>query len=154
MALGSPHGGGGDDTARGLTATIMSQPLGRWLLALAGLVLILAGLVRIGRGWRVDLDRRLSLGDLPAAARQAVIRFGRIGFAAHGVVLGLIGGFLANAAIRFDPSEARGLGGALRTLAEQPYGPWLLGVVALGLVCYGVFEVVRARYRRSTPWGD
>ena len=71
--------------------------------------------------------------------------------AAFGVVFGVIGVFLVQAALQTDPDEARGLGGALDTLARQPFGPYLLGAVALGLVAYGVFMFVMARYRRIEP---
>jgi hypothetical protein len=73
---------------------------------------------------------------------------GQFGLAARGVTLGIIGGFLVHAGITADPTEARGLGGALAVLAQQPYGPWLLGIVALGLVAYGIFCVSQALYRR------
>ncbi len=71
--------------------------------------------------------------------------------AARGVVFGIVGGFLLLAALRTSPGEARGVGGALKALQQQPFGPWLLGVVALGLIAYGIFELVKARYRRITP---
>jgi hypothetical protein len=77
--------------------------------------------------------------DVDLATRR---RFGRkIDFA-------IIGVLLLAAAIWARPEAARGLGGALATLAEQPFGPWLLGVVAVGLAAYGVFLLVEARYRR------
>jgi len=63
-------------------------------------------------------------------------------------VLGLIGGFLLLAALRYNPSEARGLDGALTSLLNRPFGPWLLALVALGLVAYGLYSVFEARYRR------
>ncbi|MFL6257903.1 MAG: DUF1206 domain-containing protein, partial [Pyrinomonadaceae bacterium] len=44
--------------------------------------------------------------------------------------------------------EARGLSGALRALEQRPYGPYVLGAVALGLVAYGLYMFVEARYRR------
>ena len=65
-----------------------------------------------------------------------------------GIVFGVVGTFLVRAALEYDPQEARGLGGALQTLAQQPLGPWLLGAVALGLVAYGLFMLSVARYRR------
>jgi hypothetical protein len=64
------------------------------------------------------------------------------------VTFGIIGGFLIHAGLAADPTEARGLDGALAVLAQQPYGPWLLGVVALGLVAYGLFCLSQALYRR------
>jgi len=67
---------------------------------------------------------------------------------ARGVVFGIIGLFLIQAAWRARAEEARGLGGALRALEQQPYGPYVLGAVALGLVAYGLYMFVEARYRR------
>jgi hypothetical protein len=85
---------------------------------------------------------------MDASTRQWVRRVCRFGMAARGVVFGIIGLFLLLAAWRNNPGEARGLGGALHSLQEQGYGPWLLGVVALGLVAYGGYQFVLARYRR------
>ncbi|MEO0842723.1 MAG: DUF1206 domain-containing protein, partial [Cyanobacteria bacterium J06643_5] len=48
-------------------------------------------------------------------------------------------------------SQVGGLDEALETLAEQPYGPFMLTVVALGLMSYGVYMVVQARYRYLDP---
>ena len=58
-----------------------------------------------------------------------------------------VGTFLAQAAWQVKPEEARGIGGALATLLEQPFGPWLLGAVALGLAAYGLYMLAEARYR-------
>jgi hypothetical protein len=62
-----------------------------------------------------------------------------------------MGIFLMQAALQTDPDKARGLGGALQALVLQPFGPYLLGAVALGLVAYGAFMLVVARYRRIEP---
>jgi hypothetical protein len=67
---------------------------------------------------------------------------------ARGVVFGIIGVFLIQAALNSNASQARGLSGALRALEQQSYGQWVLGVVALGLVAYGLYMFVLARYRR------
>jgi hypothetical protein len=68
------------------------------------------------------------------------------------VVFLLVGAFFLQAAVQADPGEAGGLGEALKTLASQPFGPWLLGLVALGLVAYAAYQFLEARYRRiATP---
>jgi uncharacterized protein DUF1206 len=146
MAMTGP-GPGGDAQARDLTATVMAQPLGRWIVGVTGIVMVIGGALRIRRGWRGDLGPQLRLGELSDAARRAAIRFGRIGFAAQGIVIAIIGAFLVVATVELDPAQARGMGGALAAVAQQPYGRWLLGAMALGLVYYGLFELVRARYR-------
>ena len=66
-------------------------------------------------------------------------------------MFGIVGLFLVLAALQFEPSEAGGLGNALQTLLQQPFGPWILGVVAFGLVSYGLFMLAVARYRWITP---
>jgi hypothetical protein len=83
----------------------------------------------------------------PAEVTWAV-RIGRLGFAARGVVFGIIGLCLLQAARQMEPQQAHGTGGVLALLADSPFGPWLLAVVALGLIAYGVHMLVEARYRR------
>ena len=71
-----------------------------------------------------------------------------MGLAARGIAFLVSGWFLIKSGLQYDPNEARGLGGALEALASQPYGPWLLGLVALGLIAYGAYSFLQARYRK------
>jgi hypothetical protein len=143
-------GGSGDDDAgaRGWTAELMSYPAGQWLVAAVGLGIALYGLHQLYRAFKAKLDKMLALGGLDPAVARWVRYVSRFGMAARGVVFAIIGGFLVTAAVQEDASEARGVAGALRALEQQPYGPWLLGIVALGLIAYGVYEFVKARYRQ------
>ena len=140
--------GGSESQASQSTAEAMSRPFGVWFVALAGIAVAGYGLQQLRHAYRVKLDDQLALGSLSAETRAWVVRVGRAGLAARGVVFAIIGAFLVLAALRGNPGEARGIGGALRTLEEQPFGPWLLGLVAVGLIAYGIYELVRARYRR------
>ena len=146
LALGSGSGGGGspDDW----TARLMAQPFGRWLAVVAGAVIVGAGLYQLYKAYEADFRDELRTGEMSAREKKWATRSGRLGYAARGVVFGVIGVFLVQAALQTNPDEARGLGGALETLARQPLGPYILGAVAIGLVAYGVFMFVMARYRR------
>lgn len=146
LALGS--GGGGGSSPRDWTARLMSQPFGRWLVALVGLGIVAAGLQQFSKAYKAKFREKLNLGQMSATQQQWATRAGRIGFSARGVTFGIIGAFLVIAALREQPRQARGLGGALAALADRPFGPWLLGIVALGLIAYGLFMLVQARYRR------
>jgi hypothetical protein len=64
------------------------------------------------------------------------------------VVFGLVGVFLIRAALDFNPKDAVGLDGALAKLLQQPYGPVLLGIVAVGLIAFALYSWSDARYRR------
>jgi hypothetical protein len=141
-------GGEGGNRYEDWTAQLMAQPLGRWLVGLAGLVVIGVGLWQFYEAYSAHFRKELLLNQLNDQQRGWVIGSGRFGFAARGVVYALIGGFLLQAALQADPNEAGGLGDALAVLAQQPYGPWVLGAVAGGLMAYGLFAVVLARYRR------
>ena len=82
-----------------------------------------------------------------AKARRWGSHIGLVGHLARGVVFTLIGVFVIRAALQYDPKEAIGLDGALQKLASAAYGPYLLGVTAAGLVAYGLYCLVDARYR-------
>ena len=149
LVLGSGGGDGGspDDW----TARLLAQPFGRWLVVIAGVATLGAGLYQFYKAYKADFREELKRGEMSARATTWATRSGRLGYSARGVVFGVIGVFLVRAALQTDPDRARGLGGALETLARQPLGPYLLGTVAVGLVAYGVFMFVMARYRRIQP---
>ncbi|MBY0295277.1 MAG: DUF1206 domain-containing protein [Methylobacterium sp.] len=147
-ALGRRGGGAEDQAARDWTAWLLQQPLGAWLVGGVGAVVIAAGGAFLLKAWRGDVTRFLAL---PVDARPWATRAGRFGYAARGIVFWLIGGFLIVAAIESRSSAVQGLGGALRTLRDQPYGAALLGLTAAGLAAFGAFGLVQARYRRIDP---
>ncbi len=149
LVLGT--GGGNqssDQSAQDWTARLLQQPPGRWLVGLAGLIVIGIGAYQFYRAYKAEFREKLKLHEMSAAEQTWTVRIGRFGFAARGVVFAIIGSFLIVAALQEQAEQARGLGGALDTLAGQSSGSLLLGVVALGLVAYGVFMLVQARYRR------
>ncbi len=149
LSGGGPSGGSGSGSggAQDWTATLMQQPFGRWIVGLGGLAVIGYGLYQLYKAATVDFSDKFKTEEMSEAERKAARVAGQTGLGARGVVFGLVGGFVLYAALSADPSEARGLGGALDTLAAQPFGPWLLGAVALGLAAYGVYCWINARYR-------
>jgi Domain of Unknown Function (DUF1206) len=144
---GSGSSGGGGVQEQEATAGVFDLPLGRELVFAA------AGGFLVAAGWNVfkalggKLEKHVRGQGLSERARKTVLAVGAIGHLARGVVFGLIGVFLAKAALEFDPNEARGLDGSLYELARQPYGPALLAVVAVGLGAFALWCWVQARYR-------
>lgn len=139
---------GGGDAARSWTAQLMSRPAGAWLVGIVGAIVIGVGLYQFYHAFSAKFREELLLGRMGPAEEEWLTRLGRFGYAARGVVFGLVGLFLVVAARQAEPGAARGLGGALATLARQRSGSWLLGVVAAGLVAYGALMLAEARYRR------
>ncbi|WP_249033834.1 DUF1206 domain-containing protein [Kocuria rosea] len=153
-AIGAVFGtyalGGTSDSSgstQSLSARLMAHPAGTVLLIAVGLGLVVAGAFFVHRG--VTRSFRENLKSLPpGTAGRAVMWLGTAGYAAKGVALAVLGVLVVVATVRSDPEQSSGLDGALKALQEQPFGAWILGAVALGLICYGVFMVVRARYQR------
>lgn len=153
-AIGAVFGtyalGGTSDSSgstQSLSARLMAHPAGTVLLIAVGLGLVVAGAFFVHRG--VTRSFRENLKSLPPGRPgRAVMWLGTAGYAAKGVALAVLGVLVVVATVRSDPEQSSGLDGALKALQEQPFGAWILGAVALGLICYGVFMVVRARYQR------
>jgi hypothetical protein len=141
---GSSSSGGGQKQA----ATVLSWPGGQFLVGLAALVIIGVGLYYIHDGWTADFTKELKVGEMSPKARKAVIALGRFGRVAQGIVFCTIGVLVMIAAVTYDPDKAKGLDGALKTLAGEPYGKWLLVFIALGLLAYGVYGLAEAKLRR------
>lgn len=130
-----------------LTARVMGHAGGRLLIGVAGVALAGVGVFLAREAWtRAFLDH-LDFQGAPRAA-AVVEKLGVIGGLARAAIFVLAGILLVDAAIRFDPADAEGIDGTLRTFTRTPLGPALLVVVALGLVTFGVFSWCEARWRR------
>ena len=141
---GESNGGGTEDRAE----TLLGLPGGRWIVAALAVALLGYGAYQFVRAYRASFMDNFRLEGAAARRRDLVRRAGQWGLAARGVVYLLIGGFMAQAALRSDADEAGGLDQALAALQQQSYGPWLLALVAVGFVMYGIYCWVNAAYRR------
>lgn len=130
--------------SREVTATLLAVPLGVVVLFIAGLVLLgAAGYF----GYRGFTQSFLGKDAQPLPSVHSWVKIiGSVGYVAKGVALAVLGVLVLVATVRHDPQQQSGLDGALKSLAAQPFGGWLLGAVALGLACYGVYSAARARY--------
>jgi hypothetical protein len=135
------------NAAQHWSGVLMSKPYGVWLVGIGGLLFAGYGIGRMYHAFKAKLDDQLRLSQLAADRRRWIIHTCRFGIAARGVVFVLIGIFLVQAARHAQPSEAKDFGQSLGEVQKQPFGPILLAIVAAGLLAYGLYELVRARYR-------
>lgn len=147
LAARTASGGGGSGGGQEAAAGVLGWPGGQFIVGLVGLGIVAVAAVKIKHGWE---KKFLEDMDLPSdqRARQLVERLGQVGSVAKGIALGLIGALVVVAAVQFDPSKANGLDPALKSLADQPFGMFLLAAVAVGLAAYGVFCFFDAKYHR------
>jgi hypothetical protein len=95
--------------------------------------------------------KKLELFKMEEEEKRWAIQVGRIGLIGRGLLIIMVGGFLVDAAFRYNPEKAGGLGDILSEVARQPYGAWMLGGVALGLVAYGMYSLILVRYAATSP---
>ena len=141
VALGS--GKSSEQQTENFTATLMSNPAGRWLVAVIGLVVLGIAGYHVYKGWTKKF-----LGDLQEHPGSWAVRAGQVGYIAKGVALVVVGFFFLVAAWTADPKKTQGLDGALKTLKDAPAGQLLLTLVALGIAAYGIYSFARAKYAR------
>jgi hypothetical protein len=134
------------DQMRDWTATAFGWPGGELLVWGTALGIGGYGVYQLYRAYVSKLSSQLRLGELGPSTRHWVVAVSRFGIAARGIVFCFIGFFLARAAGMHDATEAGGVRKSLAWIAD--IGRWPFVVVALGLVAYGVYELVNARYRR------
>lgn len=143
--------GSSEQDHKSRTAQLMQLPFGWVIVGLVGVGFIGFGLYQMYKGYKRKFLKRLESGAMDQTEKRWATRLGQIGLAARGVVFCIIGYFLIQAALDYNPREVRGLGGALQAIAAQPYGKALLGIVAAGLVVYGIYMLVEAKYHHIRP---
>jgi hypothetical protein len=144
IVAGSDSGGSEEDTA---TSWMLDLPLGRWIVGAVGAAVVGAGVWNAYRAVTRQFLDDMKTRKMSKNEERWYTAVGVFGHLARAVVFALVGIFLIRAAYQYDPDEAIGLDGALAKLAGEPAGPFLLGAVAFGLLAYGLFCFVQARYR-------
>jgi hypothetical protein len=146
-ALGVGQPTSSDKQSQDLTAMALKHSGGRWLVIVAGVVVVGAGLYVMYRAFKLKFLKKLELGSASPGMRKAVTRLGQIGGIARGTVFATIGVFLVIAGKDANAKQAKGIDSALRALSHTPLGPVLLVVVALGLATFGVYSWCEAKWR-------
>ena len=135
-------------SSQNTTSQLMNSSGGRWLVGLIGLVIVGVGIGLCWYGLTKRFERHLNTAQMSPTVRKTTRRLGMFGYPAKGVAYGIFGALVVAAAITYDARKARGLDGALKTLAAHNWGVWLLVLIALGFAAFGVYCFSQARYRR------
>lgn len=147
-------GGNVDDPKEDLLAQAMGNPVGNILGGIVGLAIVGVALYQFYGAFTAGFSRYLDLRSSSKAMSVVVKSLGRFGLFWRGVVFALIGGFMIVGAFQSDPSEVMGLNEMFLMIGRQYYGFWLIGAMAAGLIAYGLFVMLKARYRYVMPVDD
>lgn len=128
----------------GITRTLLGMPGGEALVVLTGLAVGAVGAFSIWSGVSRDF-----LVDLARRPGRTLVVVGVVGFVMRGIAFGLVGLLFVIAARTHRSEESTGIDGALHYLQRVPLGQYALAVISVGLICFGVYLVLRARHLRA-----
>jgi len=129
-------------------ASLMSGPFGKVLVVVFGLAWIGMGAGQLVTAYVAHFTRDLKTGTMSAQEIKTATWVGRLGFAARGIVFALIGVIILQTAFAVGAKQAQGFDGALAALAHAPYGEILLGAVAIGLILFGAYSAMCAKWNK------
>lgn len=135
------------ESTRDFTASMMGSPFGTFVILAVGGTVFGIGVYFVFKG--ILRKFRPELRHFEDTHRGALIEvLGVIGHVAKGIALILVGILFVAAVITHDATRSTGLDGSLKALTDHPFGTPLLVTVAVGLICYGIFALVRAKFGR------
>ncbi|MFZ0266290.1 DUF1206 domain-containing protein [Caulobacter sp.] len=137
-----------EQSFRHAARTVLDLPHGDALLIAAGLAVFAFAVGNVVQGLMQDFSKRLDCDDKTC---RRVVPLAKAGYGARGLASLPLGVFLVLAGLEARAGEARSWGGALQVIERQPFGSWVLALVAAGLIAFGLFGLVEARYRRIRP---
>lgn len=146
---GSGSSSGSQNTSEQVSSNLMQNQWGVYLVGAIGIVIIIFAFIQFNHTLKAKFMNKLDRHRMSARVTQVAEYVGRMGFFARGIVYLLVGGFFVNAAWQADPQEAGGLHEALQTILQQSYGQYGLLVVGIGMVTFGIFCAVEARYHKT-----
>lgn len=138
--------GSSEKSSQSLTARLLDLPAGQVVVGAVGLGTVAVGGVLVWQGLTERYMKKLDAGGHSGQESRAYRMLGKVGFAAKGVTIGIVGVLFLVSAVQHDSSESGGTDQALRELLERPFGPYLLMAMAAGIASYGLFCFVRARH--------
>jgi len=145
VAVGSGSGDS-DSKSKTMTAKVMDLPAGQWIVALVGVAIIGYAVAVAWRGWKEKFAENLETEGKLGYSGAGYLLLGKVGHIAKGIAFAIVGGLFVYAGVTHESGKSGGLDAALQKVLQQPFGPFLLGAVAAGIICYGLFCFAWARH--------
>jgi hypothetical protein len=120
----------------------MAMPIGRWIIGFAGLAGVVGGIYQIYLGLKPHFERQFQIYDLTSDQAKLAINVARFGTVSRGVVFAVLGFVIAVAAFNADPSQQITFDAGLEALLKLPFGTWILGIIAVGVIAFGTYSVL------------
>ena len=148
IRIGSGGSADKGDNNQSVAIELMNKPFGQVLVGLCGLALAAVGAWQIYYGLSEKYRKHVQGLSLQATHSSLLLRSGKVGYISRGLVWLVISFLFFRAAVHAAASEAGDTAKAFRFVESSPLGSPLLGLLGIGLIAYGVFSFIRARYER------
>lgn len=145
LLMGSKNNGNKNQE---IFSEVIDKPFGQWLLILAAVGIAIIGIYQIWYGVAGKYKKHVQDLTSRSSKSKLLLRAGTIGYVARGVVWLMISYLLLRAALHANAKEVGDTGKAFEFIESSTFGSYLLGAVGLGMICYGIFNFIRARYER------
>lgn len=139
---------GNSESEKNVSIKLLEQPFGIWLVGIVGAIIIGCGVFELYSGVKEKFMSEFKTYEMNGMERNVARITGKIGLISRGTVISMIGFFFIRTAYTNNSEESKGFGGALTELASQPFGKFLLAMVAIGLILYGLHQIILGRYQR------
>lgn len=137
--LGSSDGGSKDPIT-----WLMSHEWGKWVVGVGGSVVIGLGIAQLYRAWHAKFEKRMKI---PSWARSWVRSVSRAGLVTRGIAFAVSGSLAIAIAVGFN-AETGGTSRVLEVARDNNWGAVPLGLMALGLICFGLYGFFMSAWRR------
>lgn len=154
FALRALLGSGDSGASSKLTADVLEQPGGKFMVMLTGLGMIGYAVAQVVFAVSQRYFKDVAFEEMPAALRASAGKLAVFGIIAHAIIFAMIGVFLVRAGFFERAGEARGVAGAFKDIARYSGVPYVLVAMALGLIAFGIFGLLSARYRKLEGSGN
>lgn len=142
------HAQSSDESTEVWIGRILDLPFGKWLVILIAVSILIGGFYQFYSAVIASFDYSFDTENMKPTERRILRWLGRIGIFAWGIVYCMVAYMSYQAAITYDADQAGGLAEALQSLRNQPFGIWILGFTAAGLIIYGIYLLVLSYYHK------
>lgn len=135
------------DSKQDLAQQLLEKPFGQWLAGIVALIMVGSGLYQIFRAVSGKYKKHVEEGKMDNnKSTDTLVKAGLFGYIARGIVWLMLGWLFLKSALHSNAKEAGDSGNAFQWL-ESTWGSVIMALVSVGLICYGVFMFMRARYQ-------
>lgn len=131
-----------------IVSALINKPFGQPLVFIVASIIASIGIYQIFYGISKKYKKHINTLNLQSGAAKYLLISGVAGYVSRGIVWLVIAWLMFRAALHVNAREAGDTTTAFDFLERSSYGSYLLGALASGLILYGIFNFVRARYEK------